>query len=256
MLKAILFDLDDTLIDWSACNLDWQQLERYHLGRVFDYVQAEVHPLDDKEHFFSETILHLLDLWQQAKNTLTAPHLGYAIMEVLQRLGVPAEKLNMQACLDAYGWQARACVEAFPDVLTELPRLQSYGLRFGLVTNAVQPMSLRDVEMAHFGLLSYFEEHARLAAADVGYLKPHPKIFEAILERMQLQPEEVIFIGDNLYADVNGAQQMNIKGVWRASQRQHYAPDDYEDIIPDATIHSLHDLYPILDEWYPGWRGG
>jgi FMN phosphatase YigB (HAD superfamily) len=47
MLKAILFDLDDTLLDWHGFNQDWPAFEDLYLRRVFDYISPTIVELTD-----------------------------------------------------------------------------------------------------------------------------------------------------------------------------------------------------------------
>jgi FMN phosphatase YigB (HAD superfamily) len=66
-----------------------------------------------------------------------------------------------------------------------------------------------------------------------------------------MTPQETIFIGDNLDADIGGAQEAGMRGVLRVNDSGN--PRRLKEVKPDATIISLVDLPPILDEWFPGW---
>jgi putative hydrolase of the HAD superfamily len=112
-------------------------------------------------------------------------------------------------------------------------------------------MWLRDKELEDFDLLKYFDD-CRFSAADVGYLKPHPRIFEAALDCIGSKPEETVFVGDSPVADVAGAQGAGIKAVLRV--RKTMSPMLSGLIVPDHTVSSLAELPAILDRWYPGWR--
>ncbi len=256
MLKAILFDLDDTLIDWSGRSQEWVEYDRYHLRQVYDYITNEIHPLESVEKFFDTVWLLTMREWNDAKNTFRAPHLGDVLVEACVTLGVPHDNHNLKAdqLLDAYDWAPFPGVVVFPDALEVLPYLREKGLRLGLVTNAYQPIRLRERELVAFGLMDYLIE-CRISAADIGYLKPHPAIFEEALRQVGATPEEVVFVGDSTEADIVGAQQSGIKGVWRTPR--HHVPGQINGtIVPDAEIATLHDLFPILDNWFPGWREG
>ena len=74
------------------------------------------------------------------------------------------------------------------------------------------------------------------------------------LELAKVEPHESVFVGDNLLADITGAQNMGMRGVWRRTDREESLSDDV--VTPDGTIDTLHDLLPLLDTWYPGWRNG
>lgn len=253
-LKAVLFDMDDTLIDWSAFAADWRDLERKHLRCVVDYLAAQKRPLeaefDDLLSDFSERVM---EAWSDARGSLRAPHLGRILMQSLQEFGfMPDERIAMNECLTAYEWSAIPGVRVFPDVPPMLDQLVQRGITIGIVTNAFQPMTLRDVELADYDLLKFFPDaNLRISAADVGYLKPHPVIFETALTRVAARPEEVVFVGDNPVADVSGAQQAGIRAVLRTTNRNHTHVSDL--IKPDAAITSLAELPPLLDQWFGAW---
>jgi HAD superfamily hydrolase (TIGR01662 family) len=153
--------------------------------------------------------------------------------------------------LDAYNWHAIPGTVVFPDVPEILTTLRQHKVRTGIVTNAAQPMWIRDLEMEEHGLLQYFPE-CRISAADVGYLKPHPAIFRAALDELKIDPVEAVFVGDNPIADIAGAQAVGMRAVLRVT---HPAPPMLSGlIVPDGAVNSLFELLNLLDQWYPDWR--
>ncbi len=250
VLKALLFDMDDTLIDWSQRALDWSDYRHRHLEQVYDYIIREVHPLNVPDAFYEAASQLFEQAWLEAYQGMRAPHVGTVLARALETVGVPIEQINREAVLRAYNWQPVPGVVPFPDVLEILPILCDSGVKTGIITNSAQPMWMRDLELKAYGLLSHFID-CRLSAADVGYLKPHPAIFEAALACLGVRADEVVFVGDNPEADVAGAQSIGMRAILRIIPRAHPVPAHIE---PDGTIHTFHDLLPLLDQWYPGWR--
>ncbi len=251
MLKAVIFDMDDTLLDWSQRSQDWQEYHLQHLEQVFNYIAREVHPVRTLDAFCQATWALGRQAWLEAERGLRAPHLGIVIRQALEQIGVPADLIDVEACLRAYDWQPIQGVVPYPDATEVLPILVSHGVKIGMITNAYQPMWMRDRELEAYGLLAHFAD-CRLSAADVGYLKPHPAIFEAALDCLGVRVDEAVFIGDNPEADIAGAQSIGMKAVLRVVR--HAPPLISGLIIPDGAINTLHELLPILDSWYPGWR--
>lgn len=251
MLKAILFDLDDTLIDWSTFTENWEIRETKHLRGVFDYICREIYPLSDWESYSREYFQRVRDAWQGARESLIAPHLGRILVDTAVALGIAEGSVSVQECLDAYNWAAPESTFAFPDVPDAMKVLHKNNIKVGIVTNAFQPMSLRDIEMKAHGILDYFPD-CRLSAADVGYLKPHPKIFEAAMQCLGTTPEETLFVGDNPVADIAGAQGAGLRAVMRVKHPTQPLISGL--VVPDGAINSLNDLLLLLDKWYPGWR--
>ena len=266
-LKGVLFDFDDTLIDWSGVQLGWYEIEAPRLMRVHGYVCR-------KAGYSSIKARELIDLyqertisaWREARDSLIAPHMPNILFGALRDLGVDCERLDQDAVMRVYDWRVIPGTVVFPDVVPMLKALRAAGIKLGIVTNASQPMALRDNEVAGHGLIEYFPE-CRLAAADTGYLKPHRQMFEAALAQIDTAPEETVFIGDNPRADIEGANAAGMRAVQRitgrdidgglrAVKRKLNSGADDDNTSARASLHSLEELPAILDRWYPEWRNG
>ncbi len=251
MLKAVIFDLDDTLIDWSHVEGDWESRDRQHLRGVFDHINQNGAILPDFDALVHAFRQGMRDAWEAGRASLRAPHLGRILTDALVTAGAGDVELDELACLEAYNWRAAPGVVLFPDVPAILRLLIENDVRVGIVTNAHQPMWMRDIELEYFGLLAFFPT-CRLSAADAGYLKPHPRIFQQALDCLDVNANEAVFVGDNPVADVAGAQGAGLQAVLRVRQP---APDMLSGlIVPDHAINSLQELPDILDNWFPGWR--
>ncbi|MCC6614758.1 MAG: HAD family hydrolase [Anaerolineae bacterium] len=251
MLKAVLFDLDDTLIDWSGFHGDWSRMELQNLRNVVNFIRSNGHALNDVDVYATEFRMRTMDAWTAARTSLRAPNLGAILIETAVALGVPPGALDARQILEVYGWNAVPGTRMFPDVPGALMQLHRRRIKVGIVTNAYQPMWIRDTEIATHGILQHFPD-CRISAADVGYLKPHPAIFQIALNCLDVKPNEAVFVGDDPDADIGGAEAAGLYAVLR------YAPGREAEIepsiAPDARVTSLVQLLPILDRWFPGWR--
>lgn len=252
-LKAVVFDLDDTLIDWSGFDGEWVTHEAYHLGGVLEYIGA-YHPIAELEDFAAEFRTRSLEAWTNARSTQHAPNLGDVLVSSAVALGVPDGVLDSRRCLEAYRWRAVPGTALFPEVLDTLSLLRRHQIRLGIITNAYQEMWMRDAELAQHGIdVNEFFPDCRFSAADFGYLKPHPAIFQAALDCLGIQPSEMVYVGDDLRADILGAKSMGIFAVLRNSRPDQEIPE--RAVAPDAVIDSLTELPMALDDAFSGWRG-
>jgi len=129
--------------------------------------------------------------------------------------------------------------QVVPGALETLQRLSSAGFGLALLSNRTKPYL--DLLQA-LELDSYFK--LVVAAGEVETWKPEPGIFFHALQEMHLEPREVIYVGDNYYADVLGAQRAGLRPVLL----------DPEGIFPDpgcAVLTSLLELFDLLEEHYP-----
>jgi len=81
-----------------------------------------------------------------------------------------------------------------------------------------------------------------IISEEVGYSKPDKRIFELALNKLNVQPEAALFVGDDLEKDIGGCQHVNIKGIWF----NPYMIENDTDIKPYAEIHSFDRLLHYL----------
>jgi putative hydrolase of the HAD superfamily len=119
-----------------------------------------------------------------------------------------------------------------PEVFDVLHQLKEAGFLIGIVSNRSHPM---DEELQKFGLDSYI--HLNLAAGEVNSWKPDPGIFLEAVIRLQVSPAEVLYVGDNYFADVIGARNAGLRPVLL----------DPDGVFPDAECEVIRDLRDLLD---------
>jgi putative hydrolase of the HAD superfamily len=101
-------------------------------------------------------------------------------------------------------WEHAEHFELYEDALPVLEELRGRGLRLGLVSNTGRDL---DEFVAHHRL----EVDAVLGSRAFGRTKPHPTIFQAILERLEVEPAEAAMVGDSPEDDVEGARAAGIE---------------------------------------------
>lgn len=252
-LRGVLFDFDDTLVDWSGVQIGWREIEAARLSRVQEFVQRKTRVYWLNTDSLLEAYLQQTRAaWREARVSLRAPHMPSILMDTLAGLGVATDLLDLDDLLRAYDWNVVPGTVVFADVPPILEALSAAGLKLGIVTNASQPMAMRDAELDAHGLIQHFPD-CRLSAADAGYLKPDRRIFTRALELLGASPAETVFIGDSPEADIAGALAVGMKAVLRVNDRRA----DYGSFADHRPrLRSLEKLPAILDEWYPGWRNG
>ncbi|MDE2938501.1 MAG: HAD family hydrolase [Chloroflexota bacterium] len=139
---------------------------------------------------------------------------------------------------DAYQKLKAATIEVIPGALDTLKSLRSNGIRLGLITNGDAEGQRAKVRKA--GLEPLFD--SILVAGEFGVAKPDPQVFLHTLDRLRAEPQEAWMVGDNLYADIGGAQAVGIRGVW-VDWRGSGLPDNTP-AIPCRTIQSIVELNP------------
>jgi putative hydrolase of the HAD superfamily len=140
----------------------------------------------------------------------------------------------------AYLEAERAALSVPAEALAVLQALRAGGLTLGLITNgpsAVQRAKLTALSMAdHFDFI--------VIDTEFGCPKPDPRIFDHAAAGVDLSPAELLFIGDNLLADIAGARAAGWKAVWYNPQGQPLPPAAP---APDHTLRCLTDLLCLPD---------
>jgi HAD superfamily hydrolase (TIGR01549 family) len=101
--------------------------------------------------------------------------------------------------------------EIYPGVIETLRWLRERGYHVGSVTNRGLGGEPFREELRHHGLIDLFEVLS--ISCEVGYLKPHPRIFQHALDALGIEPEEAVMVGDSLRADVGGAKALGMTAV-------------------------------------------
>lgn len=208
--RAVLFDLDDTLLDYSggveacwagACALAADAgVDPPALARTIDEV---------RRWFWSDPVRHARERVDMLRAWRTiAEH-------ALERTGRPSPSLAA-AMADDFAARRRAAARLFDDALPCLAALRARGVPLALVTNGDTRMQ-RD-KIASHGLAAYFDVVA--IEGELGVGKPDPRVYRHALTALGVAPADATMVGDNLDWDVAGAQHVGLRGVWidRAGQ--------------------------------------
>lgn len=142
--------------------------------------------------------------------------------------------------------------ELFPDVPDTLGELARRGYRLASITNRGYGGERFWDEVREFKLDKIFEDIA--VSCDIGYLKPHRRIYEHALAKLSVAAEESVMVGDNMRADVEGSKALGMTAVWRRPtldepvEATEDEPELTGPVQPDYTIRNIAELLelPIL----------
>lgn len=129
--------------------------------------------------------------------------------------------------------RARNEVVLYDDVLPGLERLKRH---FRLFT-----ASNGNADLGRIGLAHYFERS--LTARQVGALKPDPTLFHKVIEGTGLEPQQVVYVGDDPALDVVGARAAGMVPVWIDRDQFAWPP---EIAPPQHAVRTLHELGLLL----------
>jgi len=216
-LKAIRFDLDDTLLnrDHAVDNLFYIILEKYYgaiQGMLKKDMLEKFKEYDKRDYGIADKTNVLSSFFDAFPSTFQLP------------------RHDMQ---DFWDQQFPYCFSIDQHMLNVLQTIKKQ-VQVGIITNG--STQRQKAKITHTGLASYFD--VILISEEVGLTKPDKRIFELALNQLHVQPEEALFVGDDLEKDIAGCQQARMKGIWFNPHRL----TNPTDIKPDAVIHSFDPL--------------
>ncbi|HWB17098.1 MAG TPA: HAD family hydrolase [Vicinamibacterales bacterium] len=135
-------------------------------------------------------------------------------------------------------WAHHHHFSLYDDVVETLTALRQAGIRLGLISNSHRCLASFQSHFELDGLVS-----VAVSSAEHGYMKPHPAIFQAALQLMQVAPGEAVMVGDSLMQDVEGAERIGMRGVLlaRAGRPATVAPSV-------SVIRSLRELRELMGQ--------
>ncbi|TML28329.1 MAG: HAD family hydrolase [Actinobacteria bacterium] len=203
-LRAVLFDVDFTLCR-PGPELSPERYARIasRHGIALDAARyddaREAAALNLKRH---PELLHDDTIWHR----FTA--------EIFVGMGGPEEIASECATEIEQGWEVSENFELYEDALAVLDELRAAQLRLGLVSNGIRDLS---EFVAHHRL----DVDAIVGSRAHGYVKPHPTIFQAALQQLDVEPTEAAMVGDSLEEDVEGARALGMRAILLDREDRH-----------------------------------
>ena len=221
--KAILFDLDDTLLDSMAARV--KAFERALASAGITHLKAE-----------------------QFLRDIQGVALGTALPRLAADLGLTIDLFEV---FRSFYWsREKGLLELYPGVRDMLQELREREMRLGLVTSKEMNFKVngRDAgaitELAELGISDLFS--VKVGLEDVVQRKPHPEAVNLALSRLELSPAEAVMVGDSA-SDIKAAQSAGCHACYAtwgipADERGNLL----DSVAPDFIIDSPEDLLRIV----------
>jgi len=109
-------------------------------------------------------------------------------------------------------WQAAVTSTPAEGIFDVLDTLEKYRIKTGILSNSAWTGAVLEEELARHNLSRYFS--FLIASVDYGFRKPHNRIFKVAVKKMNLQPQDIWFVGDKPEYDIRGAMDFGLYPVW------------------------------------------
>ncbi len=223
MVKAVVFDLDDTLISEK----EYIRSGYHHIARIIEdrFSIDKNQVFDDLMGFFNVSSLNVFD-------------------RLYDKYQIEYSKEMILDLVKEYRGHFPN-IQFYGDVLPCLTELKKLGIKAGIITDGhkiAQRQKLKAVQADE-----YFDEIIVTDELGRDYWKPHPKAFELIREKLKISFDEMVYVGDNPEKDFYIKTICPIKTLRIMRQEiVHFSKIYYQSIEEDFRIKSLEEIRGYL----------
>ncbi len=216
-VKAIFFDFDDTL----------GHREEYAYDTFYRLLKTCLPNEDEVE---LESILQDCMIWEEQGNI----YKGHIVEMLKKKYDITLPCPDFEEWWNAEQWKATI---PFPDTIETLEKLKEK-YQLAIITNGDSIAQRKKIE--HAGIMKFFKEENIFVSGDYEYKKPDTRIFENAMKKLNVLPEESVFVGDIFANDIIGAYRAHMKPIWIWTHGPRKCTAD----IP--KINKISDLLEIL----------
>lgn len=221
-VKAIMFDLDDTLLDREkAADVMFSVIaEKFYKNTgmtesQYDDMFCEFKEYDNRG--CERKVVMINDLFNKFP---------------------PSFIISDSEFIDFWNSNFPKCFSRDTERINTVIKLQEH-VKTAIITNG--SVQVQRAKITETKLNELFK--VIIISDEVGIQKPDPKIFELALNKIDVLPENALFVGDNLKKDIGGCQSAGIRGIW-------FNPNNFKndtDIKPFAEIHRFMEILDYIN---------
>lgn len=245
-IRAIGFDLFDTLIT-AECDTLIDAISRLAQSLVQSGVDLD---FDTFKRAHGDAAVRF---FKQARQDGRETHNRFWISSALESQGysIPPDDTRIAKAVEAYFSAFYEHVHLIPDTLEMLRTLREK-FTLGLLSNFTHAPAAMEI-INRLGLTPQFD--VILISGAIGYRKPHTLVFDKLINQLDVEKSETLFVGNEPDADILGALRAGIQPIWTTYAKENMKasppimpPDPIE--MPDNTvlrISTWQDFLALLD---------
>jgi len=234
LIKAITFDLWNTLFEnVSYSDLRLNILSKYLKKRGIKIPQTSL--IELYNNFFN---------FINPKFKVLPQHHVYTkerVFYLFEELDISINSLEVEQIVNGIEAAMLENPPALKKGVKDTISVLSQDYKLGIISDTgITPGRIIRIILKKYGILKFFL--TTIFSDEIGYYKPHSKVFEIALDNLRCQPEHSIHIGDLIETDIKGAKNYNMRAILISNSLQI----DNFDIRPDYKINEISEVIEIV----------
>jgi HAD superfamily hydrolase (TIGR01549 family) len=212
-IKAVLFDLGETLLDFGKVKTT--QLFRQGARLSYDYLKSSGQPVGSFEYYCWSNLIALR--FRHFISNITKNDINSSAL--LRHIGT---KKGIK--FDAEQWRHFAWLwyeplsklaKTDPKIKETLISLKGLGLKLGILSNTFVNANSLEKHMKQLGILDFFS--VRMYSYQFDFRKPDLRIFKIAAERIGETAENILYVGDRIDMDIEPALKIGMQPVLKTA---------------------------------------
>jgi putative hydrolase of the HAD superfamily len=228
--------IEAVLFDWGGTLATWHDIDLYAVWRSVSAV------IDDEQADELATRLVSAEgsIWRRSRDEHRS--------STLDELCLLADVAMTPSAHAEYERQWDPHTELEPDAVDTLRSIRARGLKVGVLSNTIWSRRRHEEIFARDGVLDLLD--GAVYTSEIPYTKPHPEAFLAAMKAVGVSdPSRCLFVGDRLFDDVWGAQNVGMRAAHLPHSAIPVEQIGHTEGTPDATVQRLSDLPALIDTW-------
>lgn len=222
MIKAVMFDLDGTMLNRDAS-------VQIFLENQYQRFQHQLQDVPKKKYIERFNILEKRGyVWKD-----------FVYQQLAEEFSL--SDVTWETLLEDYVNQFQYFCVPFDGLSQVLSDLKERGFLLGIISNGRGKFQMDNIE--RLGIEHFFD--AILISEWEGIKKPDPAIFHRALQLLEVTAAESVFIGDHPVNDVQAAMNVGMKGIWKKDHQ-------WQETNADIIVNDLAEIPNVIERWNKG----